>query len=321
MQPKLTVGIPHLDRIEFLSETIDKLIDQSVPCKILVADQGHTEATSELLDKYADNPLVVHKKTDATCLWENWREAAETAMDAGAEYFAWCQDDDVVHHRYSERINMSFEAWPGVQTWLARLAIAQHSKLAIWWKGPGPYVASDLLNNVPTVIPGELLTPVSYFSSWALSPAAAFRCGQDFRDALDEVPTGCDLYTERTILAAMGRKGQVSCDPIIMGYWRHHTQNVSYRQNLHEQPDQQRTFLDWTDAMMDDLPDWREYLAEWAVSMPNDMLIGFQHAMKDLDSRYVHAVKDVLSMAQKEETLYEDLRRQMNPEPESALVV
>jgi hypothetical protein len=321
MHPKLTVGIPHLDRTEFLGKTIKHLLDQSVPCNILVADQGMTDATAELMHQYKDNPLVSHRRTDATCLWENWREAAETAMDDGAEYFAWCQDDDIVHHRYSERINQSFGGWADVQTWCARLAIAQHDRLAIWWGGPGPHVPSDLLHNIPVPVPGELMTPISYITSWALSPAVAFRCGLDFRDAMSEVPEKCDLYTERTILAAMGRKGRVSCDPVIIGYWRHHTENVSYRQNLYEQPIQQKAFLDWTDRMMDDLPDWRSHLAEWAACMPNGTLAGFVHGLKDLDSRYVHAVKEVLTMSMKEETLYSDLRRELNPQPEDPVFV
>jgi glycosyltransferase involved in cell wall biosynthesis len=321
MHPKLTVGVPHLDRTEFLAETIECLLDQSVPCKILVADQGKTDATFELMRRYKDNPLVAHVPTEATCLWENWRAAADLAMDGGAEYFAWCQDDDIIHRRYSERINLAFDGFADAQTWCARLAIAHHKRLAIWWKGPGPFVPSDLLHNIPTVIPGELLTPVSYFTSWALSPAAAFRCGRDFRDAMSEVPERCDLYTERTILAAMGRKGRVVCDPVVIGYWRQHAENVSRRQNLYEKPDQEKAFLEWTDRMMDALPDWRVHLSDWASIMPNDDLHRFLYAMQGLESRYVYAVADVLTQSMKEEVLYDDLRRKLNPQPDQPLVI
>jgi glycosyltransferase involved in cell wall biosynthesis len=321
MHPKLTVGVPHLDRTEFLGKTIEHLLDQSVPCRIVVADQGRTDATFELMQRYKSNPLVSHVPTEATCLWENWRAAADAAMDDGAEYFAWCQDDDIVRRQYGERINLAFDHNPDASTWCARLAIAQHERLAICWKGPGPYVPNDVLHNLPTVIPGELMTPMAYITSWALSPAAAFRCGDDFRAAMEEVPKRCDLYTERTILAAMGRKGRVVCDQVIIGFWRHHTENVSYRQNLHEKPAQEKAFLEWLDARMDDLPGWEKHLSEWAAIMPNDDLGRFLYGLEGLESRYVYAVADVLSRGMKEQVLYEDLRRELNHRPGDPLVI
>jgi hypothetical protein len=323
MQPRLTVGVPHLDRTEFLGETIDCLLDQTVPCKILVADQGMTAATAELMAKYEGNPLVKHRRTDATCLWENWREAAEAAMDDGAECFAWCQDDDIVSRHYSSRINLAFapDGYVESQTWVARLAIAEHKRLAIWFSGVGPMVPMDLMRNIPTEIPGELMTPIAYFTSWALSPAAAFRCGQDFRDALAEVPKDCDLYTERTILSAMGRKGKVVCDPVCVGYWRHHGKNESYRQNLVSQAEQKKAFADWTDGMMDDVPEWDRHLMEWARIMPNPHLRSYIANMDGIESRYVHAVANVLTMSMKEEVTYDELRRRAMPKADQPLVV
>lgn len=323
MQPRLTVGVPHLDRTEFLGETIEFLLDQTVPCKILVADQGMTAATAELMAKYEGNPLVEHRRSDATCLWENWRFAAESAMDAGAECFAWCQDDDVVSPHYSSRINLAFapDGYADAQTWCARLAIAEDKDLAIWFSGVGPMVPMNLMRNRPACIPGELMTPIGYFMSWALSPAVAFRCGEDFRDALAEVPTNCDLYTERTILAAMGRKGKVVCDPVCVGYWRHHGKNESYRQNLASKPEQEKAFVAWTDALMDESPGWDRCLLEWARIMPNPHLRSYLANMDHVDSRYGHAVADVLGMALKEEVTYDELRRQMNPTADQPLVV
>jgi glycosyltransferase involved in cell wall biosynthesis len=321
MHPKLTVGVPHLDRTEFLGKTIDCLLNQVVPCKILVADQGKTDATFELMQTYKDNPLVSHVPTEATCLWENWQAAADSAMEDGAEYFAWCQDDDIVHPRYSERIVAAFDTFPDASTWTAVLSIAEYEHLAMWWTGVGPPIPMDLLRNRPTVIDGMMLVPFSYCSSWALSPAAAFRCGEGFREALREVPTHCDLYTERTILAAMGRKGKVVCDPVRIGYWRHHGKNESYRQNLVERPRQQEAFLEYTDRLMDDLPNWRDQFEEWAKIMPNPSLRGYLASMEGLESRYIYAVADCLTRSMREERLYDDLRAEMFPELDAPLVV
>jgi hypothetical protein len=135
------------------------------------------------------------------------------------------------------------------------------------------------------------------------------------------VPTHCDLYTERTILAAMGRKGKVVCDPVRIGYWRHHGKNESYRQNLVERPRQQEAFLEYTDRLMDDLPNWRDQFEMWAQIMPNQSLRGYLASMEGLESRYIYAVADCLTRSMREERLYDDLRAEMFPQPDAPLVV
>lgn len=321
MQPALTVGVPHLDRTEFLAKTLACLKAQTKPCTILVADQGKTDATAALMEKYQDDPSVVHVKTHASCLWENWQDAAYEAMERGSQYFAWCQDDDIVHPRYSERIHMAFEGFPQADTWTAFLAIAEHEHLALKQTTFGPMAPMDLMRNFPTLVKGELLTPLSYFLSWALSPAVAFRCGPRFHDALGDVPASCDLYTERTILAAIGKGSHIVCDPVVAGYWRHHGKNESFRQNVHKKPEQLKQFLEWTDARMDGIADWAEGLAAWARVMPNNYLAGYIQSLAELKSRYSFAVADVLSMSMREETTYDEIRRRLHPQPNQAMII
>jgi hypothetical protein len=72
---------------------------------------------------------------------------------------------------------------------------------------------------------------------------------------------------------------------------------------------------------MDDIPDWETRLSDWAAIMPNDDLSRFIYGLDGLESRYVHAVADVLSRNMKEQVLYEDLRRELNHQPGDPLVV
>lgn len=315
MTPNLTVGVPHLDRTDLLKGMLDCLVDQTVPCKILVADQGHTDATAELMASYADNPLVMHCRTDATRLHDNWGAAAKLAMADGCRYFAWAQDDDLVHARYSERINLAFDCFPDALTWTARLAVAQDPELAIHYSGCGPMIPMNLMKNKVRCILGHLMVPYGYFSSWSLSPAVAFRAGIDFREALEAIPRDCDLYTERTILAEMGSRGQVVCDPCVLGYWIHHTRNESYRQNSTTQPEQQRIFLDWLDDLMDRTEGWEEYLLDWAHSMPNTHLNAFIAGLQSVDSRYAPGVAEILRQGLKDEISYEEIRKRRATDP------
>lgn len=281
-----------------------------MPCKILVADQGKTTETAELMEKYKDNPLVVHAPTNATCLAENWKAAAELAMLDGAKYFAHVQDDDVVRYHYVERITQALDTFHDANTWTARLHCGHDPRKAIWFASNGPMVEMDVLNNIPTVIDGELLVPYQYFSSWALSPGVAFRCGTAFKESLDEQLTDIDLFSERTILASMGLRGDVVCDPVVAGIWLQHDSNESKRQRIH-QPEQTKRFLQFADDLMDRSTRWKECLAGWADFMPNNFLEAYIFSMNGLDSRYVCDVARIL---------YDHSREEKGPEPDMKMV-
>ena len=49
--PRLTIGIPTLDRPTLLQRAIDSCLAQTVPVKIMIADQGNTEGTKLVLDR------------------------------------------------------------------------------------------------------------------------------------------------------------------------------------------------------------------------------------------------------------------------------
>lgn len=314
-QPKLTIVIPTLDRTDFLAKAIDCALDQSEPAKVLVADQGHTTATAELMARHAYNPLVMHCKTDSTCLHDNWNAGYNLAMADGAKYVAIMQDDDLIHHRYSERINLAFDTYHDALTWTARLACAQDEELAIWYSGVGPLIPMNLMKNRVRVLPGNIMIPYGYLTSWALSPAVAFRAGTDLKQALEAIPRNCDLYTERTILAEMGSRGPVVVDPVVIGYWIHHGKNESYRQNATTQPEQQKIFFGWMDNLMDRVDGWGEILLDWAHSMPNTHLCAYIAGLENVESRYASGIAEILRAGLKEEITYEEIRKRRAIDP------
>ncbi len=301
MKPRLTIVIPHLDRTDFLRRSLGYAAHQydgkgnQFPVKVLVADQGHTAETAEVMAEYADNPLVIHAKTDATSLWTNWVKGMKLAMlDDECEFVAIVQDDDVIHAKYGHRICESFDRFPNSNSWSARLSCSQDDKLAIWYSSNGPLVPMDILRNGQVEVPGNLMAPYSYFSSWCLSPAAAWRAGKDLSESLDECPDGMDLFNERTIFVAMGLRGNVIADPVTVGYWVHHGKNESYRQVENSKRQQTEKFMEWIDGMMDRCEDWEDILNKWARITPPNFLQAFAVGLDGVESRYICDVADVL---------------------------
>ena len=86
MQPRLTIGIPTVNRPEMLQRAISSCLAQTVPVHIVVADQGHAEETAAVMARYGDHSQVEHVLTRATCIRENW-EAAARACDT--PFFSW----------------------------------------------------------------------------------------------------------------------------------------------------------------------------------------------------------------------------------------
>ena len=104
-----------------------------------------------------------------------------------------------------------------------------------------------------------------YFTSWALSPGVAFRCGHEFNFALEKMPTNCDLFAERLILAYMGGQGPFIADPLAACTWNHHGQNESYHQK-HERLNrlqQEDVLVEHLDYIMDNTADWDRWFVSW----------------------------------------------------------
>ncbi len=308
-QPLLTIGIPTLDRPQFLSRAIDSCLRQMQPVHVIVADQGGLAETAAVLDKYHYDPNVEHLFTTATNLWENW-EAAARACDT--PYFAWLQDDDIVAPSvirkdgsfaqgtgYAERVCAAFDQFPEALHWQARLYCGVcppegtlDDVMASWWGQSGPWVLMPIIKQAPLQWPGEILVPTSYVTTWCLSPAVAFRCGEQFNKALDCMPNDASLMNERLIVASMGMQGPFIADPVIAGYWIHHGGNESYKQHV-DQKRQTQILCDHLDECMV-RTDWREMFEQWCAMMNPMQILGFLNNFECHASRYAAELKQIM---------------------------
>jgi hypothetical protein len=266
--PRLTIGIPTQGRRpELLLKAVASAVAQSVPCRVLIADQGEGDTVAKAIGPYLAHPLlrVVSTKEHASCLWENWRLCAE---HCDTELFAWFQDDDILAGHFAFRAITGLDQFPQAQTWIARLGLSYDGTLALPGGGPGPMVPMDLLTGARTVVHGRLMVAAGFFTAFALSPGVAFRVNPQTMRAVGNCPTDSDLFNERIILAELGMLGEVVCDPAIVGYWRHHGENESRRQNeAGEAGEQGKRMVRHISRLLSESLEWQTALGGWGLVM------------------------------------------------------
>lgn len=288
--PKLTVGIPTLDRADYLHTAIDSALAQTLPVHIIVADQGHTDEVAAVMRRYSDHPRVEHVRSEATCLAENWECAAR---HCDTPFFLWLQDDDTMARGVAARIVAGFARFPEALHWQARLCTGVSPTAMAWWGHCGPWVLMDMLNGLPAQWPGSILIPSMYFTSWSLSPGVAFRCGEAFNRTLDFLPHDADLLQERLVLASMGSQGPWIADPVLAGPWVHHGGNESYKQHA-DQARQTEVMIEHLDRLMDG-SDWEQIFGEWCGMLNAMQVLGWVENFPADQSRHADRLRAVMA--------------------------
>lgn len=272
-EPRLTIGIPTFNRPERLYRAIQSAMGQTVPVKVLVADDGDADDCERICKEWEEHPHFRYLKSPVTKLWHNWRWVAEQAVADGAEFFMWLQDDDLITPRLARRVVQSFDRFPDAKVYTSRLQMAYDNMFGCAWVGNwGPKIPLDFLWGGVTSYPGRLLVPIAYFDSWAMAPAKAFRCGDVFTAMLEALPDDCDMFTERLDIAYMGLHGPAIADPAMAGYWMIHGRNES-QMTGHTCQDQIRRAFGFLDGLMDGVPNWRDELLSWISCLGNPDLI------------------------------------------------
>ncbi len=291
-EPRLTIGIPTVDRPTLLQRAIDSCLAQTVPVWIIVADQGATEETERVMDRYEDHPYVVHALTGASTLWQNWCEVAKQCQ---SEFFAWLQDDDILSRIYASRVIKALDGFPGALHWQGNCHCSPDGIHALKWGWNGPQIGVRMLDVAQEQWPGGMLLASMYFTSWALSPGVAFRCGPEFSAMLEGVPEGCDLFNERLILAAMGAQGPWVADPVTAGYWVHHGGNESYKQNASGSlPAQRKVMVEHLDDLLDQVETWREAFLVWLRTRSPVDVLNWLKDFECAESRHADELKAVM---------------------------
>jgi Glycosyl transferase family 2 len=300
---RLSIVIPTFNRPELLPRALRSALDQTVQARIIVADDGDTAITQDLLKGDFAEPClsgqVIHLRTGASYAWENWKAGAEAAT---TEYVSWLQDDDVVAPTYAERIISGFDNAPDASVWFARLQSAANAKLALWYSGIGPWLPMDMRTGEQFCMrQGSILASTALFTSWSLSPGIAYRNTPWFRECLAKHPEHCDIFVERLLPAMVANGGPFIADPMIAGYWCQHADQLSQKQHP-VQPDHAKRFLPHVNRLLAELEDWQRDLEAWCQLIPANMLMGWisqvdQTCKEGGGSPYREEIKQVMTVS------------------------
>jgi Glycosyl transferase family 2 len=219
---RVTIGIP-CNHPERLKRAIGSALDSTVPVAIMIADDSDDDQVERIAHEYRDHPFVQYVRSPAKTLWENWRFVAQQAR---TDFFLWLQDDDVVVRDYARDVINGLDLYPKSVAYIGCIRTSQDVMLSCWWQGGmGPYMPLDYVNDIPREIDGLILSACAYFLSWSISPAIAFRNTKMFQDVIEELPDGCDLFTERLHLARLGLHGTMCCHHKTSALYMFHGRN------------------------------------------------------------------------------------------------
>lgn len=97
--PTFSIGIPTFNQQDTLEETLKSALAQTVPCEIIVVNDGSTDNTRFILDEYADKVKVITQTN------RGLPAARNTAiMNATGDYFLPLDSDDILEPNCVERL-------------------------------------------------------------------------------------------------------------------------------------------------------------------------------------------------------------------------
>jgi glycosyltransferase involved in cell wall biosynthesis len=112
MPPGVTIVIPTYNRERLLPRAVDSVLAQTYPCSLVIVDDGSTDATLEMLQRYAGSPAV---RVVPHAVNRGQAAARNTGIDnvpAGTTYFGILDSDDALVPDAIETLVAVFEGSP-----------------------------------------------------------------------------------------------------------------------------------------------------------------------------------------------------------------
>lgn len=137
MTPSLSVGVPTYNQADYLAETLDSLLAQSVaPLEIVVSENHSTDATPRVLEAYADRVRIVRPERHLS-MAANWNYVLAQMR---GEWAVLLSSDDIAEPGYVAAFVRGIHRHPRavlVRGDLDRID-AEGSRLGGWrYRGPG----------------------------------------------------------------------------------------------------------------------------------------------------------------------------------------
>src|SRR6185437_170849 len=97
LEPKLTIVIPEHNRPDLLPRALNSCLRQTVPAKVIIADDGDHDETRRVLEGEFAEPfgsgVIRHLPTHGSGAWQNWKAGM---LAAETPFVSFLQHDDLV---------------------------------------------------------------------------------------------------------------------------------------------------------------------------------------------------------------------------------
>jgi glycosyltransferase involved in cell wall biosynthesis len=109
MEPIITIGMPVFNDILFIKKSLNAILNQTeTRFRLIISDDGATDGSGELCQKYADNyEQIVYIKQPKNLGISKNMEFLLSKSDT--PYFMWAADDDVWHEDYIKNMILLLE--------------------------------------------------------------------------------------------------------------------------------------------------------------------------------------------------------------------
>jgi glycosyltransferase involved in cell wall biosynthesis len=100
---KTSIIIPVYNHEQFVAQAIESALNQTVPCEVIIIDDGSTDKSKFIVDEYEDRAKVIHQTNRGLAAARN-----TGIMNATGEYILPLDSDDILEPNCVEKIEKVF---------------------------------------------------------------------------------------------------------------------------------------------------------------------------------------------------------------------
>jgi glycosyltransferase involved in cell wall biosynthesis len=214
MAPRLTIGIPTLNRARLLRRAIESALAQtSRDIEIIVSDNGSTDDTSAVIESYAGHGLRTFRHPSTMPATKHGQFLIEQAR---GEFFVGLSDDDFLEPEFAAEVLALFE---------------QHPELSFVYTGCAIHYEDCQVPALvgPTVETGAAFLAAHYADQREVCWCACVTCVRDLVE-IGPQPEGC-ILGDMFYWTKLALRGSVGCVPRVLSHYlllRSQNDNVSH---------------------------------------------------------------------------------------------
>lgn len=212
--PRLTIAIPTVNRAYLLGRAIESALAQTAPeVEILVSDNGSTDGTAEVIERYAGRGIRTFRHTSTMPASQHGRFLVEQAQ---GEFFVGLSDDDFLEPEFAAEILSLYD---------------RHPELSFAYTGCAVHYEDFQVPAVvgPPLESGSAFLAAHYAGKRELSWCA---CATRVRDLLELGPQPDNrILGDMFFWTKLAFRGPVGCVPRVLSHYillRSQNDNISH---------------------------------------------------------------------------------------------